>query len=130
MSFTVQHVFFTVELPSLVLRERPAIRPHLFVFLTSDCALLTFQVLRLRWAEAAVTKATPNAFLLMFFTTIALWMPVINLLLVWAAWKDRTLMPPSWLKWVKYLFWAALAVNAALVLAMVLEPYLRGEPEY
>ena len=75
MNFTAQHVFFTVELLSLVLRERPAIRLHLFVFLTSDYALLTFQILRLRWAEAAVTKAMRNAFLLVFLTTIDLCTP-------------------------------------------------------
>jgi hypothetical protein len=75
MNFTVQHVFFMVELLGLVFRDKPAIRPHLFVFSTSDCALLIFQVLRLRWAEAAVTKATPNAFLLMLLATIDLCAP-------------------------------------------------------
>jgi hypothetical protein len=29
-------------------------------------------------------------------------------------------MPPEWLKWVKYLFWAALAVNAAFFVGMLL----------
>ena len=67
---------------------------------------------------------------LMFFTTIAVWVPLINLLLVWAAWRDRALMPPSWIQWVKYLWWAALAVNAALVLTMIVEPWLRSAPEY
>jgi hypothetical protein len=75
MNFTVHHVFFTVELTGLVFRERPAIRLHLFVFLASDCALLIFQVSRLRGAEAAVTKAMRNVFLLMFLTTIDLCAP-------------------------------------------------------
>ena len=57
-------------------------------------------------------------------------MPLVNLLLVWAAWRDRALMPPSWLKWVKYLIWAALAVNAALVLSLTLDHYFGGAPEY
>jgi len=64
-----------------------------------------------------------------FFATIAVWMPLVNLLLVWAAWKDRALMPPNWQKWVKYLLWAALAVNTALVLAMFVEPYFRSAQE-
>ena len=68
--------------------------------------------------------------MLVFFATIAVWMPLVNLLLVWAAWRDRALMPPSWQKWVKYLIWAALAVNAALVLSLTLDHYFGGAPEY
>jgi hypothetical protein len=59
--------------------------------------------------------------LAVFLATITVWMPVANLLFVWVAWKEREVFPPGWLTWVKYLFWAALAVNAALVLAMMLD---------
>jgi len=68
--------------------------------------------------------------MLMFFTTIAVWMPIVNLLLVALAWKDRAALPPEWLKWLKYLFWAALAVNASLLLSMLFDHYFGGAPRY
>jgi len=58
---------------------------------------------------------------MVFFALIAVWMPLMNLLLVWAAWSNRAVLPPGWLKLVKYLFWAALAVDAAFVLGLILE---------
>jgi hypothetical protein len=64
------------------------------------------------------------------FALIAVWMPVMNLLLVWAAWSNRAVLPPGWLKLVRYLFWAALAVNAAMLISMVLDHYFGGAPEY
>jgi hypothetical protein len=54
----------------------------------------------------------------------------VNLLLVWLAWKDRAVLPPEWLKWLKYLFWAALAVNAAVLLSIVIDHNFRGASEY
>ena len=61
---------------------------------------------------------------LVFLATIAVWMPLMNLLLVWGAWRDRALMPPGWRQWVKYLVWAALAVNATLALSLLFDHYL------
>ena len=54
---------------------------------------------------------------MVFFALITVWMPVMNLLLVWAAWSNRAVLPPGWLKLVKYLFWAGLAMNAALLIS-------------
>jgi len=68
--------------------------------------------------------------MLMFFTTIAVWMPIVNLLLVALAWRDRAVLPPGWLKWLKYLFWAALAVNASLLLSLLFDHYFGGAPRY
>jgi len=56
---------------------------------------------------------------LIFFATITVWVPILNLLLPWYAWRERASMPPSWTTWVKYLIWASLAVNAAFVLSLV-----------
>lgn len=67
---------------------------------------------------------------MVFFAVITVWMPLMNLLMMWAAWSNRALLPPSWLKWLKYLFWAGLALNAAFVLMMVWENYFGAKPEY
>ena len=67
---------------------------------------------------------------LVFLATIAVWMPVLNLILVWAAWRDRAEMPPAWVTWVKYLAWGALAVNVALLLSMMIGSYFGGASEY
>jgi hypothetical protein len=65
-----------------------------------------------------------------FLAVITVWMPVANLLFVWVAWKERAVLPPDWVKWLKNLFWVALAVNGALVLSLVLDNYFGARPEY
>lgn len=67
---------------------------------------------------------------MVFFALIAVWMPLVNLLLVWAAWSNRAVLPPRWVKFVKYLFWAALAVNAAMLISILLDNYFGEKPEY
>jgi hypothetical protein len=67
---------------------------------------------------------------LIFFATITVWIPVLNLLLPWVAWRERALMPPDWTNWLKYLWWASLAVNTAFVLSLVVGSYVDGSSGY
>lgn len=33
-----------------------------------------------------------------FLAVITVWIPVVNLLFVWVAWKERAVLPPDWVK--------------------------------
>ena len=66
---------------------------------------------------------------LMFVATMMVWVPVLNLFLPSLLWRDRALLPPAWMKWLKYLFWAGLALNAALLLSLVFDHYFGGALE-
>ena len=65
-----------------------------------------------------------------FLAVITVWMPVVNLLFLWVAWKERAVFPPDWLKWVKHLFWVGVAVNAALAMSWVFSHFFGAAPEY
>lgn len=60
---------------------------------------------------------------LMFLVLITVWVPFLNLMFTWYAWRERNQLPPGWQKWLKYLLWAAIAVDVAFVLSLVLESY-------
>ena len=67
---------------------------------------------------------------LVFFATVTVWIPLLNLLLPWFAWRERASMPASWVQWVKYLLWASLAVNAAFFLSLLVGSYVGDGSEY
>jgi hypothetical protein len=46
--------------------------------------------------------------------------PVLNLVLAWFAWRNRASLTPNMLKVWRFVLWASLAVNAALVIAALL----------
>ena len=58
---------------------------------------------------------------MLFLAVISVPVPLLNLLLVWAASRNKAWFTPGMHKVWRFAFWAALAVNAALVLFALLE---------
>jgi len=67
---------------------------------------------------------------LIFFATVTVWIPFVNLILLWMAYRDRASMPPGWATWIKYLLWASLAVNAWFVLMWAFNTHYGGASNY
>lgn len=60
----------------------------------------------------------------LFFAMVCVVIPVLNLVLVWAAWRNRASFTPRMMKFWRFALWASLAVNAALIVTALLEkPY-------
>ena len=61
---------------------------------------------------------------ILFLAVICVPIPVLNLVLAWAAWRNRASFTPKMSQIWRFALWASLAVNAALVIAGLLEkPY-------
>jgi hypothetical protein len=61
---------------------------------------------------------------ILFLDVICVPIPVLNLVLLWAAWKNRAAYTPTMMKFLRFTLWAAPAVNLALLLAGLLDkPY-------
>lgn len=61
---------------------------------------------------------------ILFLAVVGSPIPILNLVLVWAAWRNRASFTPTMLKFWRFALWASLAINAALVVAAFLEkPY-------
>lgn len=61
---------------------------------------------------------------MLFFAVICVPIPVLNLVMAWAAWRNRAYFKPNTMKVWRYALWASIAVNAALIVAALLDkPY-------
>lgn len=61
---------------------------------------------------------------MLFFSVICVPIPVLNLVMAWAAWRNRAYFKPNMMKMWRYALWASIAVNAALIVAALLDkPY-------
>ena len=61
---------------------------------------------------------------MLFFAVICVPIPVLNLVMAWAAWRNRATYTPGMMKYWRYALWAAMAVNVALIIMAILEkPY-------
>lgn len=64
------------------------------------------------------------AYAILFFDVICLPLPVLNLIMVWAAWSNHEWYTPFMMKVWRFTLWAAPAVTVALFVAMAFEkPY-------
>ncbi len=61
---------------------------------------------------------------MLFFAVICVPIPLLNLLMAWAASRHREFFRPRTMKIWRFALWASLAVNAALIITALLEkPY-------
>jgi hypothetical protein len=61
---------------------------------------------------------------MLFFAVVCVPIPLLNLVLVWATWRNRASLTPAMMKFWRFALWASLAVNAALIVTALLhKPY-------